>query len=97
LAPSVDGAAYRILQEALTNAAVHGADSACVEVEYGPAALEITVTNPTRPEASTWPGGGHGIVGMQERAGLLGGSVIVDSAHGVFRVRARLPYAEGPA
>jgi len=93
LAPSVDGAAFRILQEALTNAAVHGSGSARVDLDYGPEALEITVTNPTRETGSRWPGGGHGIVGMRERAGLLGGTVEVESSDGVFRARARLPYA----
>jgi signal transduction histidine kinase len=97
LAASVDGAAYRILQEALTNAAVHGRGSARVEVAYGPEALELTVTNPTREADSRWPGGGHGIVGMRERAGLLGGTIEVESREGVFRVRARLPYVSEDA
>jgi signal transduction histidine kinase len=92
LAPSVDGAAFRILQEALTNAAVHGGGGARVDIEYGPAQLAIAVTNPTRGSESGWPGGGHGIVGMRERAGLLGGTVEVESSDGAFRLRARLPY-----
>jgi signal transduction histidine kinase len=37
-------------------------------------------------------GGGHGIVGMSERASLLGGSVEAGSSNGLFRVQARLPY-----
>jgi len=92
VAPSVDGAAYRILQEALTNAALHGAGAARVEIRYGPDALEIVVTNPTRTEAPDRGGGGHGVVGMRERADLLGGSLEVASAGGAFSVRARLPY-----
>jgi len=92
LAPGVDRAAYRILQEALTNAARHGRGSVDVEVEFGSSALELTVTNPARNGAV---GGGHGIVGMRERATLLGGSLVAGATDGVFRVRAELPYAEG--
>jgi len=94
LPPALDGTAYRILQEALTNAALHGGGPARVEVDYGERALEITVTNPTGSNGVARPGGGHGIVGMRERAGLLGGTFEAGAANGVFRTRARLPYAE---
>ena len=91
LGPGVDQAAYRILQEALTNAARHGDGSAEVDLAFGEDALEITVANPARPARAT-AGGGHGIVGMRERAALLGGSLDVGATDGVFRLRARLPY-----
>jgi signal transduction histidine kinase len=94
LAPAADQAAYRILQEALTNAARHGRGSAEVEIDFGPSMLEVTVTNPTLPGSIVRDGGGHGIVGMRERAQLLGGSVEANARDGHFRVRARLPYAE---
>jgi signal transduction histidine kinase len=96
LAPSVDRAAYRILQEALTNAARHGRGTADVELSFHPAALEIMVTNPTAPNT---PAGssGHGIAGMRERAALLGGSLEAGARNGLFRVRAHLPYAGGEA
>jgi signal transduction histidine kinase len=94
VAPAVDQAAYRILQEALTNAALHGRGSAEVEIDFGPRMLEITVTNPTAPASIARAGGGHGLVGMRERAHLLGGSVEAGGRDGCFRVRARLPYAE---
>ena len=96
---SVAWAAYRILQEALTNAARHGTGSADVAVRFGPDALEITVTNPVaangpaRP-AGPAPGGGHGITGMRERATLLGGTLQAGADRGRFRLAARLPYAE---
>jgi signal transduction histidine kinase len=93
LAPGIDQAAYRILQEALTNAARHGRGSAEVEIDFGPTVLEITVTNPT-PPGSAAHDGGHGLVGMRERAHLLGGSLEAGVSNGVFRIRARLPYAE---
>jgi signal transduction histidine kinase len=92
LAPGVDQAAYRILQEALTNAARHGDGSAEVDLTYGDHALELMVDNPIGPEPS---GSGHGIVGMRERAALLGGSLEAAAANGVFQVRARLPYGAG--
>lgn len=89
----VDLAAYRILQEALTNAARHGTGSARVEVAFGDEALELTVANPvaalSRSEAN---GGGHGLVGMRERAALLDGRLDTGNANGTFRLRAHLPY-----
>jgi signal transduction histidine kinase len=93
---SVAWAAYRILQEALTNAARHGTGSATVAVCFQPRALDITVTNPTSPVASG-PGGGHGIVGMRERATLLGGELEAGASDGVFRLHARIPYGEAAA
>jgi signal transduction histidine kinase len=90
---SVAWAAYRILQEALTNAARHGGGSAQVAVQFGQSAVEITVTNPAGMHGSA-PTGGHGIVGMRERAVLLGGTLEADRAGGRFRLHARLPYAE---
>ena len=93
LAPGLDQAAYRILQEALTNAARHGDGSADVEIAFAPASLELTVTNPTRP-GSADEDAGHGIVGMRERATLLGGSLDAGPSDGRFRVHANLPYGE---
>lgn len=92
LAPGLDQAAYRILQEALTNAARHGDGSAEVEIVYGPGSLELTVTNPTLPGSAAVEAS-HGIVGMRERAVLLGGSLDAGASDGCFRVRAHLPYA----
>jgi signal transduction histidine kinase len=97
LSPAVDQAAYRILQEALTNAAWHGEGSAEVEIDFAARSLEIAVTNPAAPGASTRDGGGHGIVGMRERAQLLGGTLEAGADDGSFRLHARLPYGEaGP-
>jgi signal transduction histidine kinase len=94
LPPAVDQAAYRILREALTNAARHGAGSAEVELSFGSAGVEVTVTNPA-PAADAGPvRPGHGIVGMRERAQLLGGTLETVARDGVFRVRASLPYRE---
>jgi signal transduction histidine kinase len=100
LGGAADQAAYRILQEALTNAARHGTGGATIALTFGDEAVELTVTNPvatdgTRPRdghgAPRW-GGGHGLIGMRERAVLLGGSLDTGHANGAYRVRARIPY-----
>ncbi len=89
----VDQAAYRIVQEALTNAARYGRGNADVTVSFGPGALEIDIANAVGGAATDRRnGGGLGLAGMRERAALLGGSVEAAESDGVFRVRARLPY-----
>jgi signal transduction histidine kinase len=90
LGPAVDQAAYRILQESLTNALRHGNGGAKLALTYGADALEIGVANPSPTPGPAEPG--HGIVGMRERASLLGGSVSYQSMNGLFRVLAHLPY-----
>jgi signal transduction histidine kinase len=96
LSPSVDRGAYRILQEALTNAARHGAGSAEIDVAFDPSALEISVANPVRPDhRARDTRGGHGLVGMRERAALLGGSVETTVRDGRFCLHARLPLTTG--
>ncbi|GAB3431507.1 sensor histidine kinase [Flindersiella endophytica] len=96
---SVAWAAYRILQEALTNASRHGTGSASVVLRFQPAAVEATVTNPVGAGHRPAAGGGHGIIGMRERASLLGGTLSagLTEAGDAFRVRARLPYHEDKA
>jgi signal transduction histidine kinase len=92
LGAAADQAAYRILQEALTNAARHGAGSARVELAFRETAVELTVTNPVPAAGGPQSGGGHGLVGMRERAALLGGSLDAERANGAFGVHARIPY-----
>jgi signal transduction histidine kinase len=91
LGPGVDQAVYRIVQESLTNAARHGRGEAAVQIAYRHAALELTVSNPLGTNGARHEGG-HGILGMRERAALLGGTLEAASAGGTFRIRARLPY-----
>jgi signal transduction histidine kinase len=91
LSPGVDQGAYRIVQEALTNAARHGAGSAAVDLAFGGSALELTVTNPLGPGEVARGTNGHGIAGMRERTALLGGSLEAEARDGRFEVRARLP------
>lgn len=91
LHPRVDQGAYRILQEALTNAARHGSGTAAVDVCFEAETLVLSVRSPTKP-GSTHTDTGHGIVGMRERAALLGGRLSTEADDGVFRVEAELPY-----
>jgi signal transduction histidine kinase len=98
LPAAVDRGAYRIIQEALTNAARHGNGNARVQIAFGERDLEVFVENvlvPGRPARSE--SGGHGLVGMRERAALLGGSLEAGPREGRFEVRARLPVAEDHA
>jgi signal transduction histidine kinase len=90
LPPAVDRAAYRIVQEALTNAARHGSGSAELDVAFAPRALELTVANPVGRDRSA-RGDGHGLTGMRERASLLGGRLEAGLREGRFRVHAQLP------
>jgi signal transduction histidine kinase len=92
--PSIDLAAYRIVQEALTNARKHaGAVRAHVAVRYGEGEVELRVSNPPGPRpVLNGDSGGLGLAGMRERVRLFGGSVDAGpSGDGGFAVRARLP------
>ncbi len=96
LPPRVDLFAYRIVQEALTNVLKHGGVDAEAEVrlQETDARLEIEVTD-NGTSTSALPESGHGIVGMRERAILLGGTLEAGPrAEGGFRVLARLPLGE---
>ena len=91
LPPSVDLAAYRILQEALTNVARHSvARIARVQLTYGDGDLVVQVDDDGQQRFTYTPG--TGITGMTERAAALGGHLQAGPKQdGGFRVRARLP------
>ncbi len=92
----VDLFAYRIVQEALTNVLKHGGVDAAVQVrlEETDGHLDIEVID-TGTATSTLPGSGQGIVGMKERAMLLGGTFEAGPRpEGGFRVLARLPIGD---
>jgi signal transduction histidine kinase len=93
LAPGVDLTAYRIVQEALTNARKHaGPAHAHVVVRYGVDALELEVTNDGQAAPKSGDGGRHGLVGMRERVALYDGTLETGPrAEGGYAVRARLP------
>ncbi len=93
LAPGMGLAAYRIVQEALTNVLKHaGSARAWVTVRYEPDALVLEIADDGRGVQSADADGGHGLVGMRERVGLYGGELVAGPhAGGGFAVRARLP------
>ena len=90
---AVDLSAYRILQEAITNALKHsGASRIDVRIDHSSSALEITVFDDGAGPASGRIGSGHGLIGMRERVELFGGSMEAGASElGGFRVHARLP------
>ena len=99
LPPEVDQAAYRIVQEALTNVSRHaGAASASVHLHYLPETFSVQVDDDGKgtvisTSTGTRPSGpGLGLVGMRERVAALGGQLQVGPHDdGGFRVRAELP------
>jgi signal transduction histidine kinase len=105
----VDLSAYRIVQEALSNAMRHAPGSEVqVKLYYGDAALVIEVRNDGLPSngqavaaeetggAGFTHGSGHGIIGMRERATMLGGNLQAGpTGKGEFLVTAALPLGDG--
>lgn len=101
LSQSVDLSAYRIVQEALTNVVKHaGRADTTVTLGYRPYGLELTITDngDAAPNANARgpSAGGHGLVGMRERAALFGGTLTAGPRddHG-FEVHGMLPYGDG--
>jgi signal transduction histidine kinase len=108
LSPAVDLSAYRIVQEALTNVVRHaGPTVAHVEIAYTRDEVTIEVVDRgqvgprpgVQPSSSAMPraggGGGHGLVGMRERAALFGGEVDAGQLAQGFRVKANLLTGDG--
>jgi signal transduction histidine kinase len=94
LAAGADTAAYRIVQEALTNATKHAPDAGIgVRLHWTPRALELRIENQPPPyRAHPAPGTGHGLIGMRERAHSCGGSLDTRrTPQGGFIVTATLP------
>jgi signal transduction histidine kinase len=92
LDPGIELTAYRIVQEALTNARRHAPGAAVdVELHYGDDQLVVRVYD-NGPGPTPEPGGGHGLTGMRERAAMVGGRVTAGAAPGAgFLVEAVLP------
>jgi signal transduction histidine kinase len=93
LAPGLDLAAYRVVQEALTNALKYaGPANAWVTVRYRRDAVELEISNDGKTPERQNGSGGHGLAGMRERVSMYGGTVEA-GPHPVrgFVVRARLP------
>jgi signal transduction histidine kinase len=101
LPEGVDLSAYRIVQEALSNAMRHAPGAEVqVNLDYGDSALKIEVRNSRGPVEGndSWVGvgAGHGIIGMRERAAMLGGELTAGpTGAGEFLVSAALPVSNG--
>ncbi|MFE9602401.1 sensor histidine kinase [Streptomyces hokutonensis] len=94
LSPGVELAAYRVVQEALTNTVKHasGAD-ARVQVSYGEDELQVEVTDTGgRPGSGAATGNGRGLIGLRERLSVYGGTLRTGPRPlGGYRVQARIP------
>ncbi|MEU0391689.1 sensor histidine kinase [Streptomyces sp. NPDC006208] len=99
LSPGVELSAFRIVQEALSNAMRHAPGASVrVEIGYGSEELTLRIAN-TAPDAPAppSPGAGHGLLGMRERAAMLGGHLATGpTPQGGYEVAATLP-ARRPA
>lgn len=100
LPSSVDLSAYRIIQEALTNALKHaGPARAHVTIRHLPGSLELEITDDGRGAAGELVGiekRGRGLIGMKERVALFGGELNAGPRpEGGFRVHASLPFTDG--
>ncbi|MFJ2259310.1 sensor histidine kinase [Streptomyces sp. NPDC087844] len=102
LATAVELAAYRVVQEALTNALKHApGHRTLVQVHYGREDVEVEVTTEGAPAAASAQrraplgrGGGHGLIGLRERVSVFGGELSAgDRPDGGFSVHARIPSA----
>ncbi|MGI5246336.1 sensor histidine kinase [Dactylosporangium sp. CA-139066] len=92
LPPSLDLTAYRILQEALTNAVKHAPGApVAIALSWRPAWLDIEVTDRGPGTAGPASPDAHGLVGMRERIRIHGGELHTGNVDGGFAVQARLP------
>jgi Signal transduction histidine kinase len=93
---AVDVAAYRVVQEALTNVLRHaGPATATVRIRYAPTTIVVEVTDTGRATATPAGSTGFGLAGMRQRVTALGGSFAAGPvAAGGFRVYATLPLEE---
>jgi signal transduction histidine kinase len=83
---------YRTAQEALTNIRKHAdATAVGVTLRYAPGEVALEVENQGRPRATPLHGGGYGLVGLRERAELLGGRLEAGPTPAGYRVRVRIP------
>jgi signal transduction histidine kinase len=93
LSPAVELAAYRVVQETLTNAMKHAPGSPVqLSIRYGQQAMELEVSNALSAAHHSEPlSGGHGLAGMRHRVEACGGTLDWGRHDGAFSVRARLP------
>ncbi|MEU1025927.1 ATP-binding protein, partial [Streptomyces sp. NPDC005904] len=95
LAPGIELCAYRVVQEALTNVLKHAPGAGTdVELAYRRRHIEVSVSNDGKGviQDRVRTGGGHGLIGMRERAKLYGGTISIGPlSEGGFAVRLTLP------
>ena len=93
LDPGVELAAYRVVQEALTNSRRHAPGAAVdVELRYAADVLQLRIRDNGPGPPAARPAGGHGLLGMRERAAAVGGELCTGTAAGGgFLVEAWLP------
>lgn len=93
LPAAIDRAAYRIVQEGLTNASRHGCGGAGLRLEFGVDELAVTIVNPVTADHGPGPGErrGHGLIGAAERAHLAGGTLSSGRLGSAFVLTARFP------
>ena len=89
LPPALSSSAYRIVQEALTNARRHGTGGTALHLDWADGSLGICVRN--RAHTTDEPVPGHGLVGIRERAGLFGGHVEAGRDGETWSLLVRLP------
>jgi signal transduction histidine kinase len=97
LRPGLELAAYRVIQEALTNALKHaGGAPTRVVVRFADGRLDLEVRNARGQAAPEAEGAGRGLVGMRQRVAVFGGELEAGPlSDGGYAVRARLPLSEG--
>ena len=93
LGPGSDLAAYRVVQEALTNTAKHAPGAAArVRITYAPHELLVEVDNdPGRGSPDATTGNGRGLIGLRERLAACGGQLFSGPGGSGFQVRAVIP------
>ena len=96
VSPGLDAAAYRIVQEAITNILKHAPGArAKVCIRRSEQQLEVSVDNSVGRTVDGQPNGvGYGLIGMRQRAELYGGHFSAASHEGGFRVSARFPVGD---
>jgi signal transduction histidine kinase len=99
LSARLDGAAYRVIQEGLTNALKHaGAADTTVTIRYSPDGVQVEILDDGATEPAPATDTGHGLIGMRERVAQHGGRVEAGRRRGArgFAVSAFLPYDRAP-
>ncbi|SDX36295.1 Signal transduction histidine kinase [Amycolatopsis xylanica] len=92
----VDGAAYRILQESLTNVVRHAHEPTKIDVHFGQQGLQFLLVVRDDGTGAVQPKPGHGLRGMGERAAALGGRLTASVVDGGFEIKAELPIEGAP-